>query len=482
MPAGGRERPPWKRVEWRAFACRLRPLVNREPYLELKRLLTLAMPMILTQVSQMGMGVVDTIMAGRVSAADLAGVALGGNFFWPLLLLLSGTIMSLTPTVSQLHGARREAEAGEAVRQALYVVLVGGGALALFLNNTEPLYRLIGVDARAIPIAVAYLEAMSLGLVPLLGYFAMRYLCEGLSWTLPAMLIALSALLLKIPLNYLFIYGGFGVPALGGVGCGWASAIVMWYQLIAISVVVATSRIRIAGVFARFSLPDGAAILRMIRLGLPIGLTLFLEISMFSVVTLLIGRLGVEAVAAHQIAASVGGVTFMVPLALGMAVSIRVGFNVGAQDLPGARRAGWVAIGVGLGFALLAAAGVYLGREFIAGLYSNELAVQMLAVDLLLFVAIFQFFDDTQVTAVGALRGFKDTRAPMWMAVISYWAIGLPVGVLLGFGWLELPAFEGVRGFWVGLVAGLAAAAVLLVGRFRWLSREEQRILEYAAR
>ncbi len=454
-------------------------------YIELRRLLTLALPMVLTQVSQMGMGVVDTIMAGRVSAADLAGVALGGNFFWPLLLLLSGTIMSLTPTVSQLHGAGRQAEAGEVVRQAFYIVLLGGGAVIVFLNNTESLYRLIGVDERAIPIATAYLQAMSVGLIPILGYFAMRYLCEGLSWTLPAMLIALSALLLKIPLNVLFIYGGPGIEARGGVGCGWASAIVMWYQLLAIVLVVGRSRVSATGVFDRLSLPDPGAILKLVRLGLPIGLTNFLEISMFSVVTLLIGRLGVDAVAAHQIAASVGGITFMVPLALGMAVSIRVGYNVGAGDLPGARRSGWVAIGVSLAFALLAALAVLFGRELLAGLYSTEAAVLTLAVDLLLFVALYQFFDDSQVTAVGALRGFKDTRAPMWMAVLSYWAVGLPVGVVLGFGWLDvagLEPFEGVRGFWVGLLAGLGVAAVLLVTRFGWLSRRHQRVLEFSSR
>ena len=448
-------------------------------------MLVLALPMMLTQVSQMGMGIADSMMAGRVSATDLAGVALGGNFFWPALLLLSGTIMSLTPTVSQLHGGGREKEAGEVVRQAFYVVLAGGGLMVLFLNSVEPLYHLLGVDPRAIPIAVDYLHAVSFGVVPLLGYFAMRFLCEGLSWTLPAMLIALSALLLKIPLNYLFIYGGFGIEPMGGVGCGWASVLVMWYQLLAIIAVVSMSRISKVGVFARFSPPDVTAIIRMIRLGLPIGLTVFLEMSMFSVVTLMIGRLGVEAVAAHQIAASVGGMTFMVPLALGMAASIRVGFNVGAGNLAAARRSGWIAIGVSLVFALFAAMVVFYSRPWLAGLYSTELEVISLATDLLIFVVLFQFFDDAQVTAVGALRGFKDTRVPMWIAMFSYWAIGLPVGATLAFGWLDgavFDAYAGVRGFWVGLLAGLGCAALILVTRFHWLSSREQHILAYASR
>ena len=451
---------------------------------EIRRLLRLAMPMMVTQIAQMGMGVADTMMAGRVSAADLAGVALGGNIYWPTILMLSGVIMSLTPSVSQLHGGGRESEAGEVVRQALWIALIGGITLVVLYNNVAPLYSLIGVDPLAIPIAVDYLHALSFGVLPMLGYFALRYLCEGLSWTVPAMIIATSALLLKIPLNYLFIYGNpqLGVPAMGGQGCGWSSAVVMSYQLLVMTLVVVNSRIGVIGVFRRFSAPDWSAIGRLVRLGLPIGLTMFLEMSMFSVVTLLIGRLGVDSVAAHQIAGNVGGMTFMVPLALGMAVSVRVGFNVGAGDLAAARRSGWVAIWLSLAFALFAAILVFMSRAFIVELYSSELVVVTLAMDLLLIVVLYQFFDDAQVTTLGALRGFKDTRTPMWVAIISYWLVGLPVGVLFGFGVIGPAELEGVRGFWMGLLAGLVVAAVVLVIRFRWLSTKHGLILELAGR
>jgi MATE family multidrug resistance protein len=203
---------------------------------------------------------------------------------------------------------------------------------------------------------------------------------------------------------------------------------------------------------------------------------------MFSMVTLLIGRLGVDAVAAHQIAFNVGGLAFMVPMALGMAVAIRVGFNVGAGDLPGARRSGWVAIGVALAFALVGAVLLFTARGFIAGLYSNDVAVIAVAMELMVFVAVYQFVDNTQVTALGALRGFKDTRTPMIIALVAYWTVGMPVGVALGFGWVELPGFMGVRGFWVGLSAGLSVAAVVLVSRFTWLSRRDARVLSLAGR
>ena len=444
---------------------------------ELGQLSQLAAPMILAQLSQMGMGVMDTIMAGRVSAVDLAGVALGTNLFWPAILFVMGVILSLTPSVSQLHGAGRERESGEVVRQAGWIALVGGGALILVLRNAGPIYRVIEVDPLAIPIAVAYLDALSWGVLPMLGYSAFRYLCDGNSWTLPAMVVAVSGLLLKLPLNLLFIYGGLGLPAMGGVGCGYSSAIVMTCQCLAMAGIVAFSRMRVCGVFSRFSPPDGAAIWRLIKLGLPIGLSIFIEVSMFSLLALLVGRLGVEAMAAHQIANSVSGMTFVVALALGAAASIRVGYNVGAEDLPAARRNGGVAIAVSVSFALLVAVAIFVGRFWLAGLYTTDAVVFGLAAELLLFVVAFQLFDSGQATCAGALRGYKDTRTPMWTAAVAYWLVGFPVGLVFGFGFFGLPDF-GLYGIWSGLTVGLAVAALALLLRFRWLSRQAERIRE----
>jgi MATE family multidrug resistance protein len=449
---------------------------------ELAHVLRLALPIILTQLSQMGMGVADTIMAGRYSATDLAGVALGGTVFWPSILLLSGIMMALIPSVSQLHGGGNQAGAGEVVRQAAWIGLGGGILLMWGYRNLEPVYRLVGVDEAAIPIAVDYLAAFSWGVPPLMGYFALRYLCEGMSWTLPAMLVAFFGLLAKIPLNYLFIYGGLGIPAMGGAGCGWASTLVIWLEFAVLAWIVSGSRLRATGVFSRFSRPDPAELWRLVKLGLPIGLSSFLEISMFSTVTLLVGRFGAEAVAAHQIAVSVGGLAFMIPMAIGMAASIRVGYNVGAGDLPGARRSGQVAIGVSLVFAVLAAALILPAREVIAGLYTTQMPVLLLAAELMIFVALYQFVDDTQVAAIGSLRGYKDTRVPMIVALLAYWAVGLPVGVLFGFDLVGVPELEGVRGFWVGLCAGLAVASVFLILRFAWLSRRPDVIVRMASR
>ena len=446
---------------------------------ELRQLSRLALPMILAQVSQMGMGVMDSIMAGRVSAVDLAGVALGSNLFWPAILFMVGVVMSLTPSVSQLHGAGRQRESGEVVRQAIWIALIGGSAVILLLRNAEAVYRMLEVDQEAIPIAVAYLDALSWGVLPMLGYAAFRYLCDGNSWTLPAMVVAASGLCLKLPLNLLFIYGGFGVPAMGGAGCGYSSAIIMICQCLAMACIVGFSRMRVCGVYARFSPPDGATIWRLVKLGLPIGAAIFIEVSMFSFLALLVGRLGVEATAAHQIATSVAGMTFMVALALGAAASVRVGYNVGAENLRAARRSGAIAIAVSLSFALIMAVVIFFGRYWLAGLYTTDAQVFGLAAQLIVFVVAFQLFDNGQATCAGALRGYKDTRMPMFTGAVAYWLVGFPVGVLFGFGVFGLPDL-GLYGVWSGLTAGLAVAAAALLLRFRWLSGQAGRIRELA--
>ena len=447
---------------------------------EFVSLTRLALPMIVTQLSQMGMGVADAIMAGRVSAADLAGVALGGNLFWPLMLFMSGVIMALTPAVSQLHGAKREDEVAAVVRQALWLALVGGGIAFLLLGYAESALVFVGVDPAAIPVAVDYIRALRWGLPPVLGYFTLRYLCEGMSWTTPAMAIALIALALKVPLNLLFIHGAFGYEGLGGAGCGWSSALVMWFELAAMVVVVLTTRMRRIALFSAFAWPNPREILRLVRLGLPIGATMFFEMAIFSLMTLLIGRLGVDSVAAHQIASNVGGITYMIPLSLGMAATIRVGFNVGAGDLVRARVAGTVAIGSSLLFALLAASMVLVFRDAIPLLYTNDPGVLAVATQLLVLIAIYQVFDDGQATIIGVLRGYKDTRIPLFVTLLAYWAFSLPVGAMLGFG-IGTPAL-GVSGFWLGLILGLILVAITLGARFVWLSARDDRIRTYALR
>ena len=446
---------------------------------ELKLFRTLGWPIILTQLSQMGIGVIDSIMAGRVSPTDLAGVALGGNFYFPPVVLLSGIAMAVTPMLSQMHGAGNEARGGAVVRQALWIAVIGGLLAMGLMQFGEAGYRLIGVDEQAIPIATAYLTYMSFGVVPTIAFFVLRYLCEGLSWTRPSMVVAFGGLALKLPLNYLFVYGGLGIPAMGGAGCGASSAIVMWLQLFAMIFIVRYSRVQRAGTFSEFSLPDFRIIWRLVRLGVPIGITMFFEGTVFSVVTLLIGRLGVEAVAAHQVVFNVGSVTSMIPVALGVAATIRAGYNVGAKDYAAARRSVYVALAAALAFAVLAATVLLLYRDTIAGYYTTDLNVLASASVLLIILALYQFVDDTQTTAIGCLRGYKDVRIPMGIVLFSHWGIGIPVGSVLGYGLFGLEPW-GVSGFWWGLITGFGISTISLNTRLAILSRSERRIRRYA--
>ena len=441
---------------------------------EFRRLGTLTAPLVVTQISQMGMTVVDVVITGRYGYVDQAGVGLGTSLFWPIMLLLTGTLMAVTPTVAQLNGARRIAETGFVVRQALWLAVFLAIVIVIALNNVEPVYRFIGVDELAIPISVSYLRVVSFGVPALLGYFVLKNLCEGMGMTVPSMLILISALTIKIPLTYALVFGIGEFSGLGGVGCGYATAIIMWYQLLCIAVAVSITRIRHSGVFSRFDFPKFGVISKLTKLGFPIGLTIFVEVSFFSFAGLMIGKLGAQATASHQIAMSVGGLGFMIPLALGMASTIRVGTNVGAARFHVVRRTVGVATVIGFLIALLVAIILLTFRHQIVALYSTDPVVLALAAQLLLLCALFQVFDASQVVSVGALRGFKDTTTPMILATISYWALGMPVGYVLAFGFRNFAGI-GAIGFWYGLVFGLLVSAVLQFLRLRWVTKNATR-------
>lgn len=420
------------------------------------------------QVSQMGMSVIDVVMAGRYGAADLAGVGLGTSVYWPTMLLLTGTLLAVTPTVAKLYGAGRVTETGAVARQAMMLGLVLGIIVFYVLQNMEPFYQLLKVDPQAIPISVEFLRAQSYGVFGMLGYLVLRNLTEGLGLTVPTMVIVLCAFAIKVPLTYCLVFGLGTFEGLGGAGCGWATSITMWAQLLGAILAIKVTRASQSGVFRKLDWPDFKVLSRLARLGLPMGGTIFIEVSFFSCVTLLIGRLGIEAIAAHQIAISVGSIGFMIPLALSLATTIRVGTSVGASNFRVARRTVVVSIGISLLVGLCIAIVLLIGREFIVSLYNEDAGVIELASFLLLMCAVFQLFDASQVTAIGSLRGFKDAFVPMCLVAFSYWIVGMPLGVALAFG-IGAQQGVGVVGFWWGLVVGLACASTLLIFRVRWI-------------
>lgn len=415
----------------------------------------------LTQLAQMGMSIIDLMFAGRVSAVDMAGIGLGASLFWPSMLLTTGVLFALTPTIAQLYGAGRTAETGVVAQHGGWIGVVGVVVVSIILYNAEFLYGLFKVDPEAIPIAVGYLHAQAFGLVGLFGYYVLRNLCEGMALTTPAMAIGITCLLLKVPLNYIFVMGAFGIEGMGGIGCGVSTAILFWVQFIAIGVAVYTTRIRLSRVFEKLHPPDFREIFRLVKLGLPIGLGIFAEVSFFSGTVILIGRFGAETVSAHNAATSFAGVAFMVPLAIAMSSTIRIGNHLGARRPDSAMLTVKVAIGTALVFACLMAVVMLVGRSTLATIYTNDVQVLTLSATLFLYCALFQLFDCAQVVLMGCLRGYKDTTKPMFIAIGAYWGIGMPIGLIFGLGWLDVES-QGVVGFWWGICAGLIVASISL--------------------
>lgn len=445
---------------------------------ELRTLLALATPIIIAQLAYTSIGFVDTVMSGRFSARDLAAVALGNSIWVPLFLLMTGILLATTPKVAQRFGAGQQAEIGPLVRQALWLALAVGCIAATLLWHAELVLRLMQVDADLIEPAMGYLHGVALGFPCVALFHVLRCYSDGLGRTRPAMVLGLLGLLLNIPLNYVLIYGKLGLPPLGSVGCGWATALVMLFMLLGMLWWVRRDpAYRSSELFQRFDPPRWALIKRLLGIGLPIGISVFAESSIFAVIALLIGGLGATVVAGHQIALNFSSLVFMIPYSIGMAATVRVGQALGRGQPREARFAAGVSMGTALAYACLSASGMLLLREEIAQIYTPAPEVIALAASLIVYAALFQFSDAIQVTAAGALRGYQDTRATMIMTLFAYWGIGLPVGYLLGLSDLLGPA-SGPAGLWQGLIVGLTCAALMLTLRLKSSARRRIRLVE----
>ena len=439
---------------------------------EWRALLKLAVPIIIGQLANTAMGFVDTVMAGRVSPNDLAAVALGNSIWLPIFLLLSGILLATTAKVAHAFGRGAELEMGYLVRQALWLGLVLGCGFAVLLWHAQPLLELMGIDPIVIEPAMGYLRAVACGFPCVAIYLVFRCYSDALGLTRPSMVIGILGLLLNIPLNYIFINGHLGLPAMGGVGCGWATAFVMVFMMIAMFIWIRWAPYyKSSQVFQRFQWPLWSAQKSLLALGLPIGISVFAEASLFSVIALLIGGLGANVVAGHQVALNFSGLVFMIPYSLGMATTIRVGQALGANRPREARFSAGVAMATGLICACISASFMFLMREHIARIYTPDAAVLAVATSLIIYSAIFQFSDAIQVTAAGALRGYQDTRITMLITLFSYWGVGLPVGYALGLT-EQFGVAQGPAGLWQGLIVGLSCAAVMLGLRLHNIARK----------
>ena len=437
---------------------------------ELRATAVLATPVVLGQLSAMGMNVADTLLAGRHGAVTLGAVAVGSAVWSLVMLTMIGVLMAVPPSVSHLAGAGRRAEVASLFRQACWLALGMGLLLFALARASGVLLAAIGIAPEVQPGALAFLHGVAWGAPALSLYFCCRYLSEGLHWTVPTMLFGIGGLLLLVPLGYLLMFGGMGLPEGGAGGLGLATAIVLWLQLLAFVLYLARSR-RFAdlALFGRWEAPRLAPIAELLRIGVPMGVSVMMEGGLFVATALVIGTMGAAAVAAHQVAMNLAAVAFMMPLGVAMATTVRVGHAVGRDDAAGVRRAAAAGYGITLLTQGLSAAVLVLFAHPIARLYTSDPQVATLAASLMAFAALFQFSDGIQVASAGALRGLKDTRVPMLVTAVAYWGVGMPAGW-----WLGVVRGMGPQGMWWGLLVGLTVAAVLLSHRFHRLTRVDR--------
>ena len=452
--------------------------------IEARQLLALAIPVIVAQVAQTAMGFVDTVMAGGYSATDMAAVAIGTSIWLPAILFGHGLLLALTPVIAQLNGSGRRDRVAHQVRQGFW--LAGGVSVLIMIvlwNAGYIIRAMHNIDPALADKAVGYLRALLWGAPGYLFFQVARNQCEGLAKTKPGMVMGFIGLLVNIPVNYIFIYGHFGMPELGGVGCGVATAAVYWVMFGCMITYIKHARsMRDIRNDTTFSAPDWTLMTRLFQLGLPIALALFFEVTLFAVVALLVSPLGIIDVAGHQIALNFSSLMFVLPMSLAAAVTIRVGFRLGQGSTLDAQTAARTGLGVGVCMAVCTALFTVLLREQIALLYNDNPEVVTLASHLMLLAAIYQISDSIQVIGSGVLRGYKDTRSIFFITFIAYWVLGLPCGYILALTDLVVDRM-GPAGFWMGFIIGLTSAAIMMMLRMRFLQRQPSTvILQRAAR
>ncbi len=445
---------------------------------EISALLRLTGPIIIAQVSQTAMGVVDTVMAGWAGKNDLAAVAVGSSIFFPFFLFQIGLLSAVVPLVSQARGKGDREEMHSAMYQGCMIGLSSGVLLMLLINCMFPVLEWMQVSREIIPLTRQYLFAISWGFLPAGLFFALRNGGDGASLPRLSMIAGFVGLAVNITTNYVLIFGKMGFPRLGGVGCGWASAISILAMCMAMYVLLQRHP-RTA--FTKETLTYGnlfnPGIGAQLKLGIPLGLSLFIECSLFAVIALLVSRFGSAVVAAHQIALNFTSLLFMIPYSLSSALSVQVGFAIGRKRSGRLLRTVQAGLGLALCGALCTATCITVGRHAIAALYTDSTVVRALASTLLLYAAFFQIPDALQVNCAGALRGCKDTKIPMLLTILAYWCVGLPVGYTLGLaGFGRVP--PGPQGFWVGLICGLSCAALLLGRRLALLVNQRERLVQ----
>lgn len=442
---------------------------------ELAAMTRLAMPIVLAQVGLMSMGVVDTVMVGRVSAAALAAVALGNLYYFTVSIAAAGTLYVLDPLVSQAAGARDARRIALGVQRGLVLAVLLAAPTALLLWPVRIVLALFRQPPELIELATSYVRISIVGVLPFLGFVVLRQSLQALHRVRAVVAVVVVGNLLNAALNWVLVFGHLGVEPMGVAGSAWATAASRWAMTLLLFA-LGWPVLRSTLLPWRSEALDVASLARMLRLGWTIGLQQVLEFGVFAAIGLMMGLLGTPEMAAHEIALNLASLTFMVPLGLGAAAAVRVGHAVGVGDLGAAQERARTALVCGVGFMLCTATAMLAVPSAIAAAYTNQPLVASIAATLIPIAGMFQLFDGIQAVSAGVLRGLGDTRAPFVINLAGFWLCGFPVSVALAFG-TPLRAM----GLWWGLAAGLAVVAMLLVLRVRSRLRGALVQLEHVA-
>lgn len=431
---------------------------------EIAPMVRLALPLVFAEIGWMAMGVEDTMFVGRVSAQAMGAVGLGTMLFYGIGIFASGLLLGLDTLVSQSFGAGDEDDCRHSLIGGVWLSLFLIPMVMLLIGGLIPLLAAWGIDREVMLVTQPYLRVLNYSAPLLVLFFGFRRYLQAINIVRPIMITLLTANLVNIFCNWVFVFGNLGAPSMGAEGAAWATFLSRLYMAAVLGAIIWTNDPRLPHVSWK---PDFARIRELLRLGMPAAGQIGLETGVFAVVTVLIGKLGATPLAGHQIALQTVSMTYMMPLGISSAAAVRVGHAIGRRDREGMALAGWTALGLGAAAMSCAAIVLLLFSFWIARLFTPEADVIAAGMTLLKIAAFFQLFDGLQVVATGALRGAGDTRTPMWCHFAGYWGIGLPLGAFLCFG----AAGMGAAGLWIGLSAGLVIIGVVLVEVWRRRSR-----------
>lgn len=438
---------------------------------EMKALRHLAIPVLVAQLLMASASFVDTLMSGQAGTDDLAGVGVASALWSVFALLLIGTFMAINPVVSRFRGRGDYESIANFVQQGIWLGLFFSVILILILSANTLYLPVIVEDLEVLSVASGYLDGLAWGMPAIIGFFILKPFSDGMAYTKAQTISAALGLAVNVPANYVLIFGKYGFPELGGAGCGWATALSFWVMLLAMLFFIRSQpALTKVPLFDRLHRPDIEKSIYLLKLGLPIALSITIEGSCFALVTVFIAGLPSIEIAGHQIAMNISYLGYTVPLSISTAVTIRVAAHLGAGSPLDAKRAGVAGVVLALMVVSVLALCILLFRGNLADLYSNDPEVISIAAMLLVFSVGFKMMDAIAAPLQGALRGYHDVNFTLVTAIVAYWGVCLPLGYVLGLTNWWLPAM-GAKGYWIGLVCGGCVSAILLVVRYRKVSR-----------